>query len=33
MRDNWTGYQQVVDGPTQDVTWGPWWNLELWSPR
>jgi peptide/nickel transport system substrate-binding protein len=33
MRDDWTGYQQVVDGSTEDVTWGPWWNLDQWIPR
>lgn len=33
MRDNWTGYQGVVDAPGQDVTWGPWWNLDQWIPR
>ncbi|HVV20856.1 MAG TPA: ABC transporter substrate-binding protein [Pseudonocardiaceae bacterium] len=33
MRDNWTGYTPVVDGPQQGVTWGPWWNLQSWTPR
>ncbi|MEU4803260.1 ABC transporter substrate-binding protein [Actinosynnema sp. NPDC023587] len=34
LRDNWTGYQEVVDphahGP---LSWGPWWNLEKWAAR
>jgi peptide/nickel transport system substrate-binding protein len=33
MRANWTGYQPVTDGPSQGVTWGPWWNLAQWTPR
>jgi peptide/nickel transport system substrate-binding protein len=33
MRANWTGYQPVVEGTGQDVTWGPWWNLDQWIPR
>jgi peptide/nickel transport system substrate-binding protein len=33
MRNNWNGYQQVTDDSFQDVTWGPWWNLETWTPR
>jgi peptide/nickel transport system substrate-binding protein len=33
MRDNWTGFQSVVDASTPDVTWGPWWNLHRWTPR
>ncbi|MEU5692565.1 ABC transporter substrate-binding protein [Actinosynnema sp. NPDC020468] len=34
LRDNWTGYQEVVDpdvhGP---LSWGPWWNLEKWTAK
>ncbi|WP_242613593.1 ABC transporter substrate-binding protein [Herbihabitans rhizosphaerae] len=33
LRQNWTGYQPVVDASTQDLTWGPWWNLHRWQPR
>lgn len=33
IRDNWNGYQQVVDGPGADLTWGAWWNLGKWVPR
>jgi peptide/nickel transport system substrate-binding protein len=33
LRRNWTGYQAVVDGSSQDATWGPWWNLQRWQPR
>ena len=32
LRDQWTGYQAVVDTPGQDATWGPWWNLHQWLP-
>lgn len=32
LRDQWTGYQAVVDTPSQDATWGPWWNLHRWLP-
>ncbi len=33
MRDNWTGYAQVTDSAAQGDTWGPWWNLQQWTPR
>ncbi|WP_308258536.1 ABC transporter substrate-binding protein [Saccharothrix obliqua] len=34
LRDNWTGYQEVVDPHTHGpLSWGPWWNLEKWSAR
>ena len=33
VRDNWDGYQQVVDPHTHGTTWGPWWNVEDWTPR
>jgi peptide/nickel transport system substrate-binding protein len=33
IRENWNGYQPVVDGDTADTTWGPWWNLGKWAPR
>jgi peptide/nickel transport system substrate-binding protein len=33
MRANWNGYQQVTDGASQGVTWGPWWNLAAWTPK
>lgn len=33
LRDRWDGYQQVVDPHTHGTTWGPWWNLEDWTPR
>jgi peptide/nickel transport system substrate-binding protein len=34
LRDNWTGYTDVVDGDsTSALTWGPWWNLETWTPK
>jgi peptide/nickel transport system substrate-binding protein len=32
LRDQWTGYQAVVDTPGQGITWGPWWNLHQWLP-
>ncbi|WP_018684516.1 ABC transporter substrate-binding protein [Actinokineospora enzanensis] len=32
MRENWTGYQSVVDATGTDHTWGPWWNLQTWKP-
>lgn len=32
-RDNWNGYAPVVEPHTHGVTWGPWWNLEDWTPR
>jgi peptide/nickel transport system substrate-binding protein len=33
MRDNWNGYQPVVDADSTDFTWGAWWNLNKWTPR
>ncbi len=33
IRQNWTGYRAVVDGPGTDHTWGAWWNLQTWAPR
>jgi peptide/nickel transport system substrate-binding protein len=33
IRENWNGYQPVVDGAESDLTWGPWWNLAKWAPR
>jgi peptide/nickel transport system substrate-binding protein len=33
IRDNWNGYQPVVDADTTDLTWGAWWNLQKWTPR
>ncbi|MEV1291208.1 ABC transporter substrate-binding protein [Pseudonocardia sp. NPDC049635] len=32
-RDAWDGYVEVVEPHTHGVTWGPWWNLEDWTPR
>jgi peptide/nickel transport system substrate-binding protein len=33
LRENWNGYQPVMDGDTADATWGAWWNLAKWAPR
>lgn len=34
VRENWNGYQEVVDPHTRGaLSWGPWWNLEKWTPR
>ncbi|WP_223199048.1 ABC transporter substrate-binding protein [Solihabitans fulvus] len=33
VRDNWTGYQDVVDPHTHGLTWGPWWNVQKWSNK
>ncbi|PPK67582.1 ABC transporter substrate-binding protein [Actinokineospora auranticolor] len=33
MRENWNGYQPVVDAAGTDYTWGPWWNLQAWTPN
>nr|BFE29613.1 ABC transporter substrate-binding protein [Actinomadura rugatobispora] len=34
VRGQWSGYQPVVDPHVHGVLmWGPWWNLEKWSPR
>ncbi|MBB5805112.1 peptide/nickel transport system substrate-binding protein [Saccharothrix ecbatanensis] len=34
MRENWNGYQEVVDPYAHGaLSWGPWWNLEKWTPR
>ncbi len=31
-RDRWSGYQEVVEPHTHGTTWGPWWNVEDWTP-
>jgi peptide/nickel transport system substrate-binding protein len=33
VRERWDGYQEVVDPHTHGTTWGPWWNVEDWTPR
>jgi len=33
VRDRWEGYEPVVDPHTHGTTWGPWWNVEDWTPR
>lgn len=34
VRENWNGYQEVVDPAGRGaLSWGPWWNLEKWTPR
>jgi len=33
VRERWDGYRQVVDPHTHGTTWGPWWNVEDWTPR
>jgi peptide/nickel transport system substrate-binding protein len=33
VRERWDGYVQVVDPHTHGTTWGPWWNVEDWTPR
>jgi peptide/nickel transport system substrate-binding protein len=33
VRDRWDGYTQVIDPHTHGTTWGPWWNVEDWTPR
>ncbi|MGQ0841009.1 ABC transporter substrate-binding protein [Actinokineospora sp.] len=33
IRENWNGYQPVVDAPGTDHTWGAWWNVQRWTPR
>lgn len=30
---HWDGYVPVVEPHTHGVTWGPWWNLEDWTPK
>lgn len=32
-QDRWDGYVPVVEPHTHGVTWGPWWNLEDWTPK
>ncbi|MER7016338.1 hypothetical protein ABT324_33345 [Saccharopolyspora sp. NPDC000359] len=33
MRDGgWNGYQPPVEPHTHGTTWGPWWNIEDWTP-
>ncbi|WNV89681.1 ABC transporter substrate-binding protein [Umezawaea sp. Da 62-37] len=34
VRENWNGYQQVVDPAVHGgLSWGPWWNLQKWTPK
>ncbi|MEJ3654511.1 ABC transporter substrate-binding protein [Actinomycetes bacterium KLBMP 9759] len=33
VREKWDGYQQAVDPHSHGTTWGPWWNVEDWTPR
>ncbi|HEX6341707.1 ABC transporter substrate-binding protein [Umezawaea sp.] len=34
VRENWNGYQQVVDPSDHGgLSWGPWWNLQKWTPK
>ncbi|MFD1147448.1 ABC transporter substrate-binding protein [Saccharothrix hoggarensis] len=34
VRENWNGYEEVVDPHSHGaLSWGPWWNLEKWTPR
>ncbi|WP_308283008.1 ABC transporter substrate-binding protein [Pseudonocardia nigra] len=33
VREKWDGYEQVVDPHTHGTTWGPWWNVEDWTPK
>lgn len=33
VRERWDGYRQVVDPHSHGTTWGPWWNVEDWTPR
>ncbi|WP_438387420.1 ABC transporter substrate-binding protein [Actinopolyspora saharensis] len=28
----WNGYASVVEPHTHGTTWGPWWNVEDWTP-
>ncbi|MEJ2868092.1 ABC transporter substrate-binding protein [Actinomycetospora sp. OC33-EN08] len=32
-RDRFDGYEPVVEPHTHGTTWGPWWNVERWTPR
>lgn len=32
-RDRHDGYRPVVEPHTHGTTWGPWWNVEDWTPR
>lgn len=32
MRESWNGYQPVTDTADTDFTWGPWWNVQDWTP-
>ncbi len=32
-RDACDGYTPVVEPHTHGTTWGPWWNLQDWTPR
>ncbi|SFD78686.1 peptide/nickel transport system substrate-binding protein [Actinopolyspora alba] len=29
----WEGYEPVVEPHTHGTTWGPWWNVEKWTPK
>nr|WP_114453442.1 ABC transporter substrate-binding protein [Halopolyspora algeriensis] len=31
--DVWSGYEPVVEPHTHGTTWGPWWNVEDWTPK
>jgi len=33
LREGWEGYQSVIEPHNHGVTWGPWWNIEDWTPR
>ncbi|GAA3863919.1 ABC transporter substrate-binding protein [Saccharothrix violaceirubra] len=34
VRENWNGYEQVVDPHRHGaLSWGPWWNLEKWTAK
>lgn len=33
LRDSgWRGYRPVVEPHTHGLTWGPWWNVQNWTP-
>ncbi|PRW64383.1 ABC transporter substrate-binding protein [Actinopolyspora mortivallis] len=32
-RGVWDGYEPVVEPHTHGTTWGPWWNVEDWTPK
>ncbi|MBA8825792.1 peptide/nickel transport system substrate-binding protein [Saccharopolyspora lacisalsi] len=29
----WNGYEPVIEPHTHGTTWGPWWNVEDWTPQ